>query len=67
MFIYSSGSVEAQKLLFGYSVEGDVLDVSTAARQRLDRKLVSHSRLCLIVICCFLCLSSYSMVTLTRL
>lgn len=31
MYIYSSGSVEAQKLLFGYSVEGDVLEVSTAA------------------------------------
>lgn len=28
VYIYSSGSVEAQKLLFGYSVEGDVLDVS---------------------------------------
>lgn len=27
VYIYSSGSVEAQKLLFGYSVEGDVLDV----------------------------------------
>lgn len=30
VYIYSSGSVEAQKLLFGYSVEGDVLDVSMA-------------------------------------
>lgn len=28
VYVYSSGSVEAQKLLFGYSVEGDVLDVS---------------------------------------
>lgn len=28
VYIYSSGSVEAQKLLFEYSVEGDVLDVS---------------------------------------
>lgn len=28
VYIYSSGSVEAQKLLFRYSVEGDVLDVS---------------------------------------
>lgn len=28
VYIYSSGSVEAQKLLFGYSAEGDVLDVS---------------------------------------
>ncbi|XP_013855587.1 enolase-phosphatase E1 [Austrofundulus limnaeus] len=27
VFIYSSGSVEAQKLLFGYSVEGDLLDL----------------------------------------
>ncbi|XP_029940331.1 LOW QUALITY PROTEIN: enolase-phosphatase E1 [Salarias fasciatus] len=27
VFIYSSGSVEAQKLLFGYSVDGDVLEV----------------------------------------
>uniref|UniRef100_A0A673CC80 Enolase-phosphatase E1 n=1 Tax=Sphaeramia orbicularis TaxID=375764 RepID=A0A673CC80_9TELE len=27
VYIYSSGSVEAQKLLFGYSVEGDVLDL----------------------------------------
>lgn len=31
VYIYSSGSVEAQKLLFGYSVEGDVLDVSTTS------------------------------------
>lgn len=28
VYIYSSGSVEAQKLLFGFSVEGDVLDAS---------------------------------------
>lgn len=28
VYIYSSGSVEAQKLLFGFSVEGDVLEVS---------------------------------------
>ncbi|XP_003965447.2 enolase-phosphatase E1 [Takifugu rubripes] len=27
VYIYSSGSVEAQKLLFGFSVEGDVLDL----------------------------------------
>lgn len=27
IYIYSSGSVEAQKLLFGYSVEGDLLDL----------------------------------------
>uniref|UniRef100_A0A1A8GF91 Enolase-phosphatase E1 n=1 Tax=Nothobranchius korthausae TaxID=1143690 RepID=A0A1A8GF91_9TELE len=27
VYIYSSGSVEAQKLLFGHSVEGDVLDL----------------------------------------
>lgn len=27
VYIYSSGSVEAQKLLFEYSIEGDVLDV----------------------------------------
>lgn len=27
--------MEAQKLLFGYSVEGDVLDVSTAASPRV--------------------------------
>ncbi|KAI4895178.1 hypothetical protein NFI96_023706 [Prochilodus magdalenae] len=27
VYIYSSGSTEAQKLLFGYSVEGDVLDL----------------------------------------
>lgn len=27
VFIYSSGSVEAQKLLFGYSVEGNVLEL----------------------------------------
>uniref|UniRef100_A0A672M6H9 Enolase-phosphatase 1 n=1 Tax=Sinocyclocheilus grahami TaxID=75366 RepID=A0A672M6H9_SINGR len=27
VFIYSSGSVEAQKLLFGYSVEGHLLDL----------------------------------------
>ncbi|KAJ0057617.1 hypothetical protein NL108_009409, partial [Boleophthalmus pectinirostris] len=28
VYIYSSGSVEAQKLLFEYSIEGDVLDAS---------------------------------------
>ncbi|XP_067894263.1 enolase-phosphatase E1 [Heterodontus francisci] len=27
VYIYSSGSVEAQKLLFGYSVEGDMLEL----------------------------------------
>ncbi|KAG8515178.1 Enolase-phosphatase E1 [Galemys pyrenaicus] len=27
VFIYSSGSVEAQKLLFGYSTEGDILEL----------------------------------------
>lgn len=27
VYIYSSGSVEAQKLLFGYSTEGDILEV----------------------------------------
>ncbi|KAB5543659.1 hypothetical protein PHYPO_G00081940 [Pangasianodon hypophthalmus] len=27
VYIYSSGSIEAQKLLFGYSVEGDLLDL----------------------------------------
>ncbi|CAI5667572.1 unnamed protein product [Oreochromis niloticus] len=27
VYIYSSGSVEAQKLLFGYSVEGDLLEL----------------------------------------
>ncbi|XP_062268884.1 enolase-phosphatase E1 isoform X2 [Platichthys flesus] len=27
VYVYSSGSVEAQKLLFGHSVEGDVLDL----------------------------------------
>jgi enolase-phosphatase E1 len=25
IYIYSSGSVEAQKLLFGFSIEGDIL------------------------------------------
>lgn len=29
VYIYSSGSIEAQKLLFGYSVEGDLLDASS--------------------------------------
>jgi methionine salvage enolase-phosphatase E1 len=28
VYIYSSGSVEAQKLLFGHSEEGDLLEVS---------------------------------------
>ena len=28
VFIYSSGSVEAQKLLFSYSDKGDLLEVS---------------------------------------
>ncbi|KAM9455411.1 enolase-phosphatase E1 [Clarias gariepinus] len=27
VYIYSSGSIEAQKLLFGYSVQGDLLDL----------------------------------------
>ena len=27
VYVYSSGSVEAQKLLFGHSTEGDVLEV----------------------------------------
>ncbi|KAM4810317.1 enolase-phosphatase E1 isoform 2-T2 [Rhinophrynus dorsalis] len=27
LYIYSSGSVEAQKLLFGYSIEGDLLEL----------------------------------------
>nr|KAF6386612.1 enolase-phosphatase 1 [Myotis myotis] len=27
VYIYSSGSVEAQKLLFGYSTEGDILEL----------------------------------------
>lgn len=27
VYIYSSGSVEAQKLLFGHSTEGDILEV----------------------------------------
>ncbi|KFQ17697.1 Enolase-phosphatase E1, partial [Merops nubicus] len=27
VYIYSSGSIEAQKLLFGYSTEGDILQV----------------------------------------
>lgn len=27
VYIYSSGSVEAQKLLFGYSTEGNILEV----------------------------------------
>lgn len=35
VYIYSSGSVEAQKLLFGYSVEGDVLDVSAPPSRSL--------------------------------
>lgn len=29
VYIYSSGSIEAQKLLFGYSVQGDLLDASS--------------------------------------
>lgn len=28
IYVYSSGSVEAQKLLFGHSEEGDLLEVS---------------------------------------
>lgn len=27
VYVYSSGSVEAQKLLFGHSTEGDILEV----------------------------------------
>lgn len=42
VFIYSSGSVEAQKLLFGYSVEGDVLDVSTAAFRSFGTRVISE-------------------------
>lgn len=29
VYVYSSGSVEAQKLLFGNTEEGDLLEVST--------------------------------------
>nr|XP_057920943.1 enolase-phosphatase E1 [Doryrhamphus excisus] len=43
VFIYSSGSVEAQKLLFAHSVEGDVLDLfdghfDTAIGAKVDAK-----------------------------
>ncbi|XP_077593809.1 enolase-phosphatase E1 [Stigmatopora nigra] len=43
VFIYSSGSVEAQKLLFSHSVEGDVLDLfdghfDTAVGAKVDAK-----------------------------
>ncbi|XP_037121187.1 enolase-phosphatase E1 [Syngnathus acus] len=43
VFIYSSGSVEAQKLLFSHSVEGDVLDLfdghfDTAVGAKVDPK-----------------------------
>ena len=44
VYIYSSGSVEAQKLLFGYSVEGDVLDVSRrGARVHTPNTVSFHS------------------------
>jgi enolase-phosphatase E1 len=33
VYIYSSGSVEAQKLLFGHSEEGDLLEVSFLLQQ----------------------------------
>ena len=43
VYIYSSGSVEAQKLLFGYSVEGDVLDVSRLAARAIHPTQSFHS------------------------
>ena len=33
MYVYSSGSVEAQKLLFGYSTQGDLSGVSSCTSQ----------------------------------
>lgn len=33
VYIYSSGSVEAQKLLFGHSTEGDILEVDYLVSQ----------------------------------
>lgn len=33
VYIYSSGSVEAQKLLFGHSTEGDILEVGYLVSQ----------------------------------
>ena len=46
VYIYSSGSVEAQKLLFGYSVEGDVLDVSQlSARVHTPTRLIPFMKM----------------------
>jgi methionine salvage enolase-phosphatase E1 len=42
IYIYSSGSVPAQKLLFGFSVKGDLLPVSKI----MKRKKVRHSAEC---------------------
>lgn len=36
VYVYSSGSVEAQKLLFGHSTEGDILEVGGPITLFLD-------------------------------
>lgn len=43
VYIYSSGSVEAQKLLFGYSTEGDILEVDNLTTFLTASPLAEHS------------------------
>lgn len=50
VYVYSSGSVEAQKLLFGHSTEGNILEVSdltyftfTTLLEMLTIKQMCHS------------------------
>lgn len=45
VYIYSSGSVEAQKLLFGYSTEGDILEVDNLTTFLTASPLAEHSPL----------------------
>lgn len=42
VYIYSSGSVEAQKLLFGHSTEGDILEVGYLVSQFVCCRCVEY-------------------------
>jgi methionine salvage enolase-phosphatase E1 len=44
IYVYSSGSVEAQKLLFGHSEEGDILEVSKS--QFILQSVIIHLAEC---------------------
>lgn len=43
MYIYSSGSVEAQKLLLGYSPEEDVLELDSNFDTKIGHQVESES------------------------